>query len=326
MAFAKPNVDQKPQVLPLSIGPRLRLSERFALAYFAYVAIVATIRIHRPWRAWLLLAAVAATSLLLSRIANDQEFTLGLRKLNGKDHLRDWIPLAFALAAFREMDWFTPAVRDRHLENQWILWDRWLLQDLHLRAALEALGTLIPNVLELCYLLVYGVAPIVLAIVILNHPSRREVDRLWLAYFAGTLTCYGLFPYFPSDPPRVVFPAQDLPLVTGVFRHWNLAILGNFGIHVSVFPSAHVGSALAGAWALFALLPAKRWIGRSLAIYGIAVAIATIYGRYHYAADALAGIAMSGWAILTLWLSRDRVDPSAPARQQDQGTSVRPFS
>ena len=43
-----------------------------------------------------------------------------------------------------------------------------------------------------------------------------------------------------------------------------------------------------------------------MALYGISVAVATVYGRYHYAADAVAGIVMSLAAILALRLHRRR--------------------
>ena len=40
---------------------------------------------------------------------------------------RDLAPLLLMLIAFREMDWFTPAIRDHRLEQSWIVWDRMLL-------------------------------------------------------------------------------------------------------------------------------------------------------------------------------------------------------
>jgi hypothetical protein len=47
------------------------------------------------------------------------------------------------------------------------------------------------------------------------------------------------------------------------------------------------------AWGLLDTIPNRRWIGKTMAIYGICVAIASVYGRYHYAADAAGGIAVS---------------------------------
>jgi membrane-associated phospholipid phosphatase len=38
------------------------------------------------------------------------------------------------------------------------------------------------------------------------------------------------------------------------------------------------------------VLPERRWVGRFLLAIASLIAIATVYGRYHYLADALAGL------------------------------------
>ena len=80
--------------------------------------------------------------------------------------------------------------------------------------------------------------------------------------------------------------------------------MGDYGIHSSVFPSAHVSSAFSAAWALFAFLPERKRIAWGMLIYAISVAIATVYGRYHYAADAVAGMAVSLVPAVTILLAR----------------------
>jgi membrane-associated phospholipid phosphatase len=69
--------------------------------------------------------------------------------------------------------------------------------------------------------------------------------------------------------------------------------LGNYGIHTSVFPSAHVAGAFAAAFGAFRTLPERRWVGRLLLTIACLIAVATIYGRYHYIADAVAGLAVA---------------------------------
>ncbi len=269
---------------------RLRSYEWLIVAYYAYVAAIAPLFIKEGETRWLGAAVAAGVFAIL----------LGLR--HRYTILRDWVPLAFTLGAYREMNWFTPAARDHHLENAWIVWDRWLLDTAHLRAAIESLGALIPSYLEICYVLVYAIAPISLAILLLNH-RRDRINVFWFAYLAGTLSAYALFPYFPSDPPRTVFPGADLPAILTVFRRFNLAILGHYGIHSSVFPSAHVSSAFSCAWALLIAMPDRKRYGLIVAVYSISVAIATIYGRYHFTTDALAGFAVSLLAFASVWLT-----------------------
>src|SRR5215469_9787468 len=149
-----------------------------------------------------------------------------------KSDLREFAPAAFTLVAYREMNWFTPARYDHHFENIWIVWDRQVLDEWHLRAAIEWLGALIPAYFELCYLFVYTVLFIgVAALWGLRH--RDRIDRFWVAYLAGTLGVYAMFPYFPSEPPRIAFSGLDLPHLVTVVRRLNLFLLGGYGIHSS---------------------------------------------------------------------------------------------
>jgi membrane-associated phospholipid phosphatase len=270
---------------------RLRSCEWLIIGYFSYVAILAPVRIAEGDARWMAAALAAIVAAILVALAWRKSF------------LRDWIPLACTLAAYREMDWFTPKVQDHHFENAWIGWDRWLLDGAHVRAAIESAGALLPSYFEICYVLVYAVAPISLALLLVNH-RRANLNIFWMAYLAGTLGAYALFPYFPSEPPRTVFPGLDLPHIVTVFRRFNLWILGNYGIHSSVFPSAHVSSAFASAWGLLMAIPERKRIGWMMALYAASVAIATIYGRYHYSADVVAGIATSLLAFLAVGVAK----------------------
>jgi membrane-associated phospholipid phosphatase len=171
-------------------------------------------------------------------------------------------------------------------------WDRTILYHWGLQRALEALGVLGPLYLELCYTLVYAVAPFVVAVLYFDERRERVNGAVFLCLL-GTLLAYALFPYFPSDPPRVAFGGSDMPNVTTAVRELNLWLVGDLGIHSSVFPSAHVSAAFSAAWALFAFLPERKRYGWGMLVYATSVAVATVYGRYHYAADAVAGIGIS---------------------------------
>ena len=198
------------------------------------------------------------------------------------------------------MEFFLPRDYDSAYELAWIHWDRVLLHDWGLRAAIECCGKTLPFYLEFCYLLVYGVAAY--GVALLSGGPRKSIDRFWVVYLLGTLGAYALFPYFPTRPPRFVFPEMEPPQITTWVRHFNLFLLSKGTIHVGVFPSAHVSAAFASAWAMFLLKPARKVWGSILLVYSASVAIATIYGRYHYAADALAGFSISVGAAACLYV------------------------
>jgi len=266
----------------------LRSSELLLRGFFGYVAIISLAFPHDPRSPALPLGLAFGVPALLAALA------YGEARVHREffSIARDWVPLALTLVAYREMDWFSPLVRDHHLELRWILWDRWLLHDGGLQRGIEALGSIGPTYFEFCYLLVYAVGPF--AVAVLYFARRRErVNQVVFLYLLGTLLAYSLFPFFPSDPPRTVFAGADLPGIVTVLRRFNLWIVGGYGIHSSVFPSAHVSSAFSAGFALLLFLPERKLFGWGMMIYAVSVAIATVYGRYHYAVDAIAGLAVS---------------------------------
>jgi membrane-associated phospholipid phosphatase len=278
---------------------QLRSAEWLLVIYFGYVAAIAPhfpLQPQTAWRPFLMVLLVCAIFLALAygELREHAElFSI----------VRDWASVALLISAYREMDWFSSLPRNFDLQLRWVQWDRTILYRWGVQRAIEASGWLAPVILEICYALVYAVAPFLVAVLYFQHRRSRVNGALFL-YLLGTLAAYALFPYFPSDPPRVAFGGSDMPNVMTAVREFNLWLLGNYSIHSSVFPSAHVSSAFSAAWALFAFLPERKRYGWGMLVYAVSVAVATVYGRYHYAADAVAGIAISLIPAFTILLSR----------------------
>lgn len=278
---------------PCRVRVRLRLSEWALIFFFTYIAFVSLLFPLGATRKCMTFGIAIGVSLTAAGLA------LGERRSRGQGFsmVRDWMPIALTLVAYREMNWFAAAHGTHMLEHAWVVWDRWLLHERGVQTLVESAGWLGPGFLELCYLLVYAVGPFAVGILYGYH-RRDLVDHVLVTYLAGTLLAYALFPYFPSDPPRSVFVGMDMPRIMTPLRRLNLAIVGGYGIHSSVFPSAHVSSAFSAAWGLVVFFREKRRVGWGMLLYACSVAVATIYGRYHYAADAAAGIAISVPALL----------------------------
>jgi membrane-associated phospholipid phosphatase len=278
----------------------MRRSEYVITSYFTYTTVLVwflPVRAHLAVLTSVLnLTVLAALALLV--------YADSLRRREFLSIVRDWYPLPLTLLAYREMGWFAQPHSIYALENIWVRWDRWLLRDLRLHAAIETFGSLLPSVLEIAYALVYSLAPFAVAVLYI-YRRRVRVDRFLFVFLCGVLLCYGQFPFWPSEPPRTVFPGEDFPSALTVFRRFNWWMLGGYGIHTSVFPSAHVGGSFATAFGMMRALPEHRWVGRFLLVMAVLIAIATVYGRYHYAADAAAGFVMSLIALgLTRWIER----------------------
>ncbi|HEY3441898.1 MAG TPA: phosphatase PAP2 family protein [Paludibaculum sp.] len=290
---------------------KFRRSELFFSAYFLYVMAIAAARPIAPDVRMLIFTLNPALIMwfcLFSWAHKDRGFTL-------LDRVRDWYPVPLILLAFREMGWMALPHTSRAFEDYWIVWDRRLLHDWGLKAAIESLGPLLPNLLELSYLLVY-VMPIVTVAVFYLYRARPRLDDAYSILLFGTLTAYAMYPFFPSEPPRSVYPLDDLPLLSSL-RRLNLFFVGNYGIHTSVFPSGHSAAAFSAAFAVIKLIPEKPWLGRAFLILAILIGFATIYGRYHFAIDAVAGFALAALAagLSSLW-RRQSSSPPQPGRAQ----------
>lgn len=264
---------------------RLRRSEWALAVYFLYtsaLALLLPLRPPIPAVTVAMNAAVLAGFALLAwgeSLAHRGFFSIA----------RDWYPLPLMLLAYREMGWFAPAGHSPALERAFEAWDKALLNQWGLRGAVEALGPALPSLLEVAYSLVYAIPAFSLAM-LYGYRRRERVNAFLFAFLLGILASYALFPYFLSEPPRTVFPGQDFPSYDTPFRRFNWWLLGGYGIHTSVFPSAHVAGAFSAALAMLRLLGERPWVGRFLLLLAFLIALATVYGRYHYAADALAGL------------------------------------
>ncbi len=288
--------------------PRLRGSEWVLIGFFGYIVAIAPFFRDRPHLRYQPAIALGTVFAFLSVLAYSQHAS-GARAFG---IIRDWIPIPLTLLAFREMELFLTSSYARAYEMAWIRWDDLLLRTWHLRAGIESAGAIFPFYLELCYLLVYGVGAYCVAVLYIRG-RRGEVNRFWIIYLVGTLTAYALFPYFPSQPPRIAFPGIGVPDVTTWVRQLNLSILRHATIHSGVFPSAHVSSAFSCAWGMFLVLPERRRFGWGLLIYALSVSVATVYGRYHYAADVVAGFGVSliAAAVCLIMAPRTIVRPSS---------------
>ena len=175
-------------------------------------------------------------------------------------------------------------------------WDRTLLNEWGLRAAIERFGALVPTMLELAYLLLYPALPAVIACFYVRH-QRHRLDDFMFPFLLGSLMAYALLPYFPSADPRFAFSGEDLPRVGTVLRGVNVWILDHGDIRSSVFPSGHVAVGFSMAFAIWLALPGHRRLHWILLALALLVWINTIYSRYHYAADGLAGLLVSAVSI-----------------------------
>jgi membrane-associated phospholipid phosphatase len=271
--------------------------EKILLAYFVYVAVMLSSRpqaVSHRILAWTIpLALIVGFALESHHSAPWSRVT------------RDWLALGLILVAYREVDWLGDKPPLSHLQDVWIRWDHIILDQMGVRAAIEAFGGFIPSMLEAVYLSLYAIPAICIATLYRNG-GRPRIQRFLATLMLGTLCAYVLLPFFPSVSPRLAFPSESLPAWHSVWRTINIWLLEHGDIDSSVFPSGHVAVAFSCAFGLLRAIPERRTIWLTAFLAAILVFTATIYCRYHYAVDGLAsiGISIVAWG-LTVAMDRD---------------------
>jgi membrane-associated phospholipid phosphatase len=121
--------------------------------------------------------------------------------------------------------------------------------------------------------------------------GRRGAARTTLLLtMVSFYVCYTIFFAFPVAGPRYVFApagngATAIPIAA--FTHRLLEEGSAWG---TAFPSSHVAAALVAAGCAWRAL---RPLGMTLVPLALLMSLATVYGQFHYAVDALAGAALA---------------------------------
>lgn len=125
------------------------------------------------------------------------------------------------------------------------------------------------------------------------------------------LSCFLFYLVYPVYGPRVSDAVSLTLAPSGLFHSLVDRARTSGDSPGTAFPSSHVAGAVTIAWLGWRWL-ARRW-ALVLTLAALAVALATVYTRNHYAVDALAGflwvVPLQGWlAPLLDRLGRDRLD------------------
>jgi len=137
--------------------------------------------------------------------------------------------------------------------------------------------------LEVAYLMVYPLMPLSLAMLYATH-SRQFVDYYWIVVLLATYVCFAITPFVRAMPPRALDTHEKFRMPPSKLGAFNRYILRHGSIQAITFPSAHVASSLAASLVLLRVQP---WAGLILLLIALSIAVATVMGGYHYAADAL---------------------------------------
>jgi membrane-associated phospholipid phosphatase len=246
------------------------LHEWIAIAYFVSITAATIVKRGRA-------AIVAATS--LAAIAA----IMLVARLG--DPVRTWWPIVTILAAY----WvggraFTGPMTD---VEAWLarLDRRWL----HDSGALARIGAWPRVVLEYlegvyfgCFLVVPGGL-----LVLIAGGHEEYTSRYWTAVVVAELVAFSMLPWIQTRPPWALEAPGPLARRGLALGRLARLLVDRATIGVNTFPSGHAAASVAAALAVSGAMPMA---GGVLLLIAASITLAAVVGRYHYAADGVAGV------------------------------------
>jgi membrane-associated phospholipid phosphatase len=171
---------------------------------------------------------------------------------------------------------------------------RWFDRTLGIDDAIGATPGWMRVILELAYASVYLLVPVALLIRFATVADANP-EQFWLVVLVTDFICFGCLPWIQTRPPRAV--SAEVPWQSGI-RRLNEQVLDRTSIQHNTFPSGHAAEALASAL----LVASAPWpLAAAVAVVAVLISAGAVLGRYHYAADAIAGwaVAAAVWAAVT---------------------------
>jgi len=257
-----------------------RWTTRLTASYLAITAgLIAVLGNSVPGRIWLVAIHLTLSASLL--ILNRAKPSAGILPV-----IRDWHPLILFPLLYKEVEVLAPAIGNWRLTTAIPAWESALFAgqpSLYLseRLALVPLS----EYLHFCYLSYVIVIPSVTAYWYVSG-RRAAFGELLLMLSAVLLGSYLFFILLPVDSPYYLSPRLGPPLSGHFFFDLVHQMSDRGGARGGAFPSAHVSGAFV---VILVAWRHQRWLAYLLAPISGGLLIATVYGRFHYVLDTLAG-------------------------------------
>ncbi len=235
---------------------------------------------------------------------------LGLRRLPGHlpaplQFFRDWFPVLIMPLFFKEVETFAAAFGNWRLTGLIRTWEAALFNGhpaIYLSHQLPWIA--LSEYLHFCYLSFVFLLPAVGGYWYFSG-RRAAFHELLLLYWISYSGSLLFFTIFPVDSPFYLSEPLGEPFAGYPFYELVQFVSGQGGARGGAFPSAHVSGAVI-IWGVAWYRQRRLAVMLTPVVGGLIVA--TVYGRFHYVLDSVAGFAL-GASILTAYrviaLSRD---------------------
>ena len=270
----------------------LRTAERIHLVVFSFLTVLAAVR-PLPRDRTRKALAMGVCGLVVTLLAANLPGALSPLT---RSVIRDWAPAPSMLLVYWQAGAFFVRVQPE-FQRRLARLDEYLVAPMLLAVSRLRAGRAILAYLELAYLFCYPMIPFSMAAVYLLRMGA-EADRFWSVVLPATYFCYIMVPFAQMWPPRMIEEPWRTALPESPLRGLNLGILRHASIHANTFPSAHVAASISSALALTQL---DLRVGLVFLWIAISISLGAVWGRYHYAADAILGAAVAVAAFAVGW-------------------------
>lgn len=282
-------------------------------AIYLTVAAAALLFPHRP-DTWPLLLAVHALAVLvlwpLPAVGAAAD-GLGAGARRAVRNAADWLPLLLIPVLYTELATLNRAVHAGHYFDPLVIgWEQAVFGMQPSRdwaAAQPALWLSEPlHFAYLSYYFIIFVPPLLLFLQGRRDAFRFGVFAVMLSFFLH----YLFFIFFPVQGPRYLFEPHGGPMAEGMLYRLTHAVLEAGSSQGAAFPSSHVGVSVTQTLVVLRLMPRLTPL---IGLLTLGLALGAVYGGFHYAIDAVAGLALGAIAYAIAGPLRRRL--GGPAEQ-----------
>jgi membrane-associated phospholipid phosphatase len=272
----------------------LHLHDRLTLAYLLFSTTLIAVRHAHVSHASRLIPVHLGLMAAIAGLARARA-----RNLRVLGFLSHWYPTLLFLFFFEEIGWIVHAIHPGWFDAYLIRAD-YALFGVHPTLWIEQFaGYWLSEYLQLTYTS-YFLLTIGLGAYFWIGGRQREFAVFIASTCAAYYLCYVIFVLFPIESPHhTLRHLQQVELTGGPFTAFINLLETHGRVHGGAFPSAHVAGSVVTLITAFRF---ARTIGYWLTPLVLSICVATVYGRYHYAVDVLAGAlaaALGCWAVAT---------------------------
>jgi membrane-associated phospholipid phosphatase len=223
---------------------------------------------------------------------------------------RCWYPLPLYLFFFEELQRLVHAIFPG-----WF--DPWLIEfDFSFAAAHPSVwlarfsSPALNDFMQFAYL-TYFLYLVILPAILYAQKGKLAFWNVMTATAVANYTVYFISVLFPIESPYHTLAGLNTMPLTGGAVTSLMEFIERYGrVHGGAFPSAHVAGSMV---AILASWRYRRWLFWICLPFFISMCVSTVYGRYHYVADVLAGIVVGavGFAAGSWLMERPGALPEA---------------